>query len=222
MMMTIGSAVRDGTVTVGGLRLHYRDWGMPTSPPLVLIHGRTSNARSWDGVAAAMVDRFRVLAIDVRGHGESEHAHDYRLESLVAEFGAFVDALEPRPFALMGLSMGGLIAFAYAAEHADRVRRLVIVEAAPDAAAAVARSRPTGRSADPELQTFADPEQAVRLARERNPNRPAELQRKLTVESITQKTDGSWTYRHDVRGMSQFLDDLPPEDTLWSLLPRIR
>ena len=59
------------------LRLHYVDWGNPTKPPLVLLHGYTSHARSWDSFARAMAEQYRVYALDQRGHGESAWADDY-------------------------------------------------------------------------------------------------------------------------------------------------
>ena len=59
--------VRDETVTLDGLRFHYRDWGDPDAPPVVLLHAYLQHARTWDTVARGLADRFRVLALDHRG-----------------------------------------------------------------------------------------------------------------------------------------------------------
>jgi hypothetical protein len=76
--MTTDAQVRDATVRLFGLQLHDREWGRAAAPALVLLHGMTSNARAWDRFGAAMADRYRVLALDARGHGERDHADDDR------------------------------------------------------------------------------------------------------------------------------------------------
>lgn len=81
--MTTDTEVQDKTVTLNGLRFHYRDWGNAGATPLVLLHGFTSHARSWDTFARAVHERYRVLALDQRGHGETEWAADYAPERMV-------------------------------------------------------------------------------------------------------------------------------------------
>ena len=66
--MDAGPLVRDKTINLDdGLRFHYRDWGDPAAPPVVLLHAYLQHARTWDTVARALADRFRVLALDQRG-----------------------------------------------------------------------------------------------------------------------------------------------------------
>ena len=79
--------VEDKSLTLNGLHFHYRDWGNSVASPLVLLHGGWGNARHWDTAARALADQFRVLALDLRGHGESEHAPDgdYCLEVVAAD-----------------------------------------------------------------------------------------------------------------------------------------
>jgi pimeloyl-ACP methyl ester carboxylesterase len=62
--MNIEPVVRDETVTLDGVRLHYRDWGDLSAPPVVLLHAYTQHARSWDTVAHGLAARFRVLVLD--------------------------------------------------------------------------------------------------------------------------------------------------------------
>jgi hypothetical protein len=80
--------VRDETLTLNGLRLHYRDWGDPAAPPVVPLHAYLQHARTWDTVARDLADRFRVLVLDQRGFGESAWAADYHELRLVADLGA--------------------------------------------------------------------------------------------------------------------------------------
>ena len=94
-------------IRLGGLRFHYVEWGTAAAPPLVLLHGFTGHARTWDDFAASVADCFRVLALDQRGHGDSNRAPhgDYRIAAMAQDLAAFADALCPGPFSLVGLSM---------------------------------------------------------------------------------------------------------------------
>src|SRR5438067_11391258 len=100
--------VRDETLMLNGLRFHYRGWGSPEAPPLVLLHGFTGNARHWDTLARAMADRCRVLALDQRGHGETDWAPDgdYMADRVHEDFAAFVEAVELERFGNVGLWFG--------------------------------------------------------------------------------------------------------------------
>jgi pimeloyl-ACP methyl ester carboxylesterase len=124
--------VRDETVTLNGLRFHYRDWDNPGAPPVILLHGYTSHARSWDTIAQGLADRFRVLALDQRGHGESDWATDYHEQRLVEDLAALVDALGLNQVALVGMSIGGSTACSYAARVPERVSKLVAMECVTD------------------------------------------------------------------------------------------
>src|SRR4051812_21120254 len=124
--------IQDKFVTLRGLRFHYREVGDPSLRPLVLLHGFTSQGRSWDAFATGMADRYRVLALDQRGHGETDWASDYAPERMVEDVAEFAHALELWKFALVGLSMGGRNAYAYAAKYPQAVTQLVIVDIGPD------------------------------------------------------------------------------------------
>jgi pimeloyl-ACP methyl ester carboxylesterase len=108
--------------------LHYRDWGDPAAPALILLHGATVQARVWDPFAEAMADRYRVLALDLRGHGESDWAEDYGVERVLSDLESFVKALGLDEFACVGNSNGGRLGCVYAARHPDQVTRLSILE----------------------------------------------------------------------------------------------
>jgi pimeloyl-ACP methyl ester carboxylesterase len=120
--------VQDTSVILEGRRFHYREWGNSAAPPLVLLHAYMMHAGSWDTVARRLARRFRVLALDQRGHGESEWAADYHELRLLADLASFVDALGLDEFDLVGLSIGGYAACSYATLYPARVRRLVMSE----------------------------------------------------------------------------------------------
>jgi len=124
----------DRTARINGLGLHYVEWGRPDGPAVVLLHGITGHARVWDTLAARLEDRYRVLALDQRGHGDSDAPEDadYRISTMAEDLEGFAKTLGFSRFDLLGHSMGGRVAIAYAAEHVARLRRLVIVDIGPD------------------------------------------------------------------------------------------
>ena len=127
------AAPRDRFIDANGMRFHYLEWGDPHSPPIMLLHGFAQTCHSWDFVALSLCDRYRVIALDQRGHGDSDWADDgdYTPETQQGDIGAIVDALGLKQFVLMGLSMGGRNSLTYAAANPDRVKALVIVDAGP-------------------------------------------------------------------------------------------
>src|SRR2546422_6040543 len=103
-------------VSLHGQRFHYTDWGEVAAPVVVMLHGITGHARAWDDEARALASRFRVVALDQRGHGDSDPAPDgdYTVATMAGDLAAFADALELTRFSLVGLSMGGRVAIAFA------------------------------------------------------------------------------------------------------------
>jgi pimeloyl-ACP methyl ester carboxylesterase len=105
-----------------GPRLHVREWHPatpPTQPPFLLVHGLSSNARTWDGLAAHLAERGHlVIAVDQRGHGLSDKPVDgYDFETISADLKRLIDALGlEKPF-IAGQSWGGNVALAFAATY---------------------------------------------------------------------------------------------------------
>ena len=85
----------DTFITIGGLRLHLRDWGGPDVPPaILLVHGLASNARIWDLLAPLLAPNFRLVAIDQRGHGVSDKPDDgYDLATIAGDLAGAIVAL---------------------------------------------------------------------------------------------------------------------------------
>jgi pimeloyl-ACP methyl ester carboxylesterase len=131
------AAPQDEYFDHNGLRLHYVDWGSADSPPMLLLHGLRDSARSLDEFSLAMRPDHNVVAFDSRGHGDSAWAGPgaYRFEDLVSDVDATVNHLSAthgRDLVLVGHSAGGRYAWAYAVDHPEVVRALVIVDIDPD------------------------------------------------------------------------------------------
>jgi len=109
-----------------GLRLNVCAWGDPDAPPLLLLHGVRDHARSWDLVAEAFAGPYRVLAPDLRGHGDSQWAGFYPTENYVLDIAELAERLPP--FAIIGHSLGGNIGLRYAALFPQKVTRIVAIE----------------------------------------------------------------------------------------------
>src|SRR5262245_63363210 len=88
----MAQAVMDELIELRGLRFHYRDWASTraNAPDLVLLHGYTGHARSWDAFAEAMTDRYRVIALDQRGHGETGWTDSYGTDQMADDLALFV------------------------------------------------------------------------------------------------------------------------------------
>ena len=192
------TAVADELIELRGLRFHYRDWAArkPNAPDLVLLHGFTGHARSWDAFAEAMTDRYRVLALDQRGHGETAWAPDgaYGTDEMVEDLKAFVRAMGLSRFTLIGLSMGGAVAMHYAGARPAELAALVIVDIGPAIETAGAQRIQTGVRAN---DVFASRDEAFAVARAGNPRPPEEHHRHRVDHSLMRTEDGRWTYRYD-------------------------
>jgi pimeloyl-ACP methyl ester carboxylesterase len=190
--------VTDELIEMRGLRFHYRDWpsSRPDAPSLVLLHGYTGHARSWDAFAEAMTDRYRVLALDQRGHGETGWAGvgHYGIDAMTEDLRSFVAALGLRGFTLLGLSMGGMVAMDYAGGRPTELSALVIVDIAPELVSSGAERI---RDAQQMNDVFASREAAFAVARAANALPPETHQRHRVYNNLMLMEDGHWTWRYD-------------------------
>ena len=117
-----------------GVCLVLDDVGPPTAPPVVLLHGGAQTRHAWGGVVHDLhAAGWRALALDLRGHGESDWAPDgdYSPTALVADVRAVIEYVG-QPVVLVGASLGGLIAILSADRHADDVVAVVLVDVVPE------------------------------------------------------------------------------------------
>lgn len=187
----------DRTVALRGQRFHYTERGAPTAPPVVMLHGVTGHARTWDDEAEALAGRYRVLALDQRGHGDSDPAPDgdYTTGTLAEDLAAFCDALGLARVRVVGLSMGGRVAIAYAGRRPARVERLVVVDIGPEIAPA-GRAR-VGQMMGQAPERFATVAAALAYQRANNPRYAEALLRHRVEHGLRPLPDGGFAWKYD-------------------------
>ncbi len=122
------NAHTDAYINVAGNRFHYRDWG-GSGQPIALLHGLASNCRIWDLVAPILSERWRVVALDQRGHGESFAPNGgYDFATIAADLRGFLDAIGMARPIIAGHSWGGDVALEYAVRYPDGARGLCFVD----------------------------------------------------------------------------------------------
>ncbi|HEY2814366.1 MAG TPA: alpha/beta hydrolase [Acidimicrobiales bacterium] len=122
-------AFHDGEVMVDGAVIHYLAWGEPDRRGLVFVHGGGAHAHWWTHVAARFATEFRVVAVDLSGHGDSGHRGTYAFEQWTDEVLAVADVggIDGPPV-VIGHSMGGFVTIATAALHGDRLEGVVVCD----------------------------------------------------------------------------------------------
>jgi pimeloyl-ACP methyl ester carboxylesterase len=204
------------------LRLNYFDWGNPDAPPLVLVHGGRDHARNWDWVAERLRDRWRIIAPDLRGHGDSQWSNDgsYAMPGYVYDLAELVHQLGLAPVTLIGHSLGGNIATRYAGIFPTQVKRLVSIEGlglSPKAMAErlakplaermrlwVEAQRSLARRVPRRYESIEDATARMQAA---NKHLSHEQASHLTLHAVRQNEDGTYSWKFD-----PYLNVFPPAD----------
>ncbi len=116
-----------------GLELHALEWSTD-GVPLILLHGHGNEAHLWDDFAPRVAPYYRVIAVDQRGHGDSDWDAEgrYEAEAMTRDLEALTEALGIDRFVLIGFSMGGRVSMCFAGRHPERLAGLVIVDIGPE------------------------------------------------------------------------------------------
>jgi pimeloyl-ACP methyl ester carboxylesterase len=208
---------RRRTETINDLRLHFLESGVRGAPGLCFLHGGAAHAHWFDAVTPAFVDCFHVVALDQRGHGESQWAEPpaYGTEDFAADLRGLMDVLGWTRMTVVGHSMGGHNAMAFAAWHPERVAALVIVDSRPVIPAErlnVMRAR--GRRA-PRLHATAEAAAATFRLLPRETLADPALLAHMGLAGVAQRS-GGWGWRFDPATHGE----RKPVDA-WPLLPQI-
>jgi len=185
----------------GTPRLHYLEWNPHAPHTIILLHGNSANAWWWEPVARAIAPEYRLLALDQRGHGDSEWARpaayspaDYASD--LARFVAQVTASAEKAV-VVGHSMGGLNVLAFARNHPDSARGAMAI----DVAVTSSRGRDRYLRRLKGLPVVTYPDLATAKARFRlMPNEggiAAEVLGEIAERSLARTDEGRWTLKFD-------------------------
>jgi len=120
----------EGVVEVDECDVHWQAWGAREHPGLLLVHGMFAHAHWWDFIAPQLADRYRIVALDLTGMGDSDYRHEYDADTWSDELRAVADAANLADDAIIvGHSFGGRIGLHAAVRHADRFGGLVMADA---------------------------------------------------------------------------------------------
>lgn len=188
--------------TVGRVRnetigLRYLDWGNDGAEPVLFLHGGALTAHTWDLVCVALRDGYRCIAMDLRGHGDSDWSDDldYSLPAHRSDVLALLSTLEMEGAVLVGQSWGGAIALSCAARSGS-VRALAVVDVGLEVRGEGAKRIHDFVSAPDELDSV---EEFVQRAQAFNPRRDPELLRFSLLHNLRRTSSGRWTWKYDRR-----------------------
>ncbi|MGW5352904.1 alpha/beta fold hydrolase [Streptomyces sp. NPDC004031] len=173
------------TFRSGGIRLAYEQAGPADGPPLLLLHALGENRGSWAAVAAALAaDGWRTTALDLRGHGDSDHADDYTFEAMRDDVFALLDELSIDEVTVIGHSVGTIVASLVAMDRPAAVRRMVLEDGPLPFPADPPRPVPDGPG--PGLDGDFDWRVVAEVARQRNapPARHREGLARITAPTL--------------------------------------
>ena len=194
------------------LRLNYVDWGNPTAPPLLLLHGGRDHCRNWDWVAADLRRDYHIVAPDLRGHGDSAWSlsGDYSMNAFVYDLAQLIHQQHLAPLRIVAHSLGGSISLRYTGIFPETVSKLVAIEGlgpSPAQMAERAQRGPVERMrhwiADTRKIAARIPrryptlEDAFHRMQTENKHLTEDQARYLTVHGAMQNEDGTYSWKFD-------------------------
>src|SRR5271167_32628 len=193
-------------VSVGKLRFRYLDWGTKGLRPILFLHGGALTAHTWDLCCLALRDEFHCMALDQRGHGDSDWAPDanYSIAAQREDVKGFATAVGLDQFVLVGMSMGAINALAYAIAYPETLSALVLIDAGPNI------RRPGSSRIRDFVNGGAEPaslEAIIERALAFNPRRDPLILRRSLMHNLRRQPDGNWTWKYDRRRFQQMGGD---------------
>ena len=194
-MVTTGYHER--SVAIGDLKLAYQEWGEPSAPTILALHGFGVSGHMFDEFGHRIEDRYHLIALDQRGHGDSDWAPDadYTRDAFVADIEEARQALGLDHFILMGHSMGGLNAVDYCSRHPERVDALILVDVGPEAAKEGVENIMRFTQGPDELEF----DEFVHRAMQFNKRRTEANIRERMRHRLRPLEGGKWTWKFDKR-----------------------
>ena len=208
----------DRFVTVSGMRIHYLDWGSPEKPPLIMLHGIGRVAHTFDHIAPHFASKYHVMAIDMRGHGDSgwDPMGAYLVEDYVKDIEGLADQLRLRNIVIWGNSTGGRVAQVFAGLHPDVVAAVISEDVGPERPSQLADN--VARQLKQEDATgWATEEELLIQLKSSYPRTSEEILRSYSHYGTKKRADGRVIWKRDPAIANGFV---PTE--LWRFVRQIK
>jgi pimeloyl-ACP methyl ester carboxylesterase len=212
-----------------GLRLHFTDWGNPSAPPLLLIHGSLDHSRSWDHLARALKSKFHVIAPDLRGHGDSDWAtgSSYSQADHVYDLICLLKSAALDKVTIVSHSMGGMVGLTYTGAFPEKVSRLVVLDGVtnfpgrtvkPVNARIADWAADLDKTAQRKIHRYASVAEGAERILGRNRRLTRELANHLATHGLKQNADGTYSWKFDpyLRARAPYRLSLEDYIALWS------
>jgi len=187
----------DRNLTVNGLRIHYLEWGTSGKQPLILLHGIARVAHTFDHLAPRFAGDYHVLAVDMRGHGDSSWSAQeaYLVEDYVQDIEGLVGQLGLRDIVLWGNSTGGRVAQVFAALHPDITSAVIVEDVGPERPESISTGR--ARRMAQEENGWATADELVAEVKTTYPRTDERRLRALVEHGTRQRADGRVIWKRD-------------------------
>ena len=207
----------DRFIDANNLRIHYLDWGGGDKQPLILLHGIAREAHTFDHLAPHFSQRFRVIAVDLRGHGDSawDEQGAYMVEDYVADVEALVAQLKLSNIVLWGNSTGGRVAQVFAGKHPELTAAVISEDVGPERPAAISNRRAERMSK--EESGWASIDELFAQLKKDYPRTADALLRALARHGSKPRADGRIVWKRDPAILKGFV---PTE--LWATVRAIK
>jgi len=186
----------DHFVEINGLNIHYVDWGGNSDRNLLLAHGQGGNARNWDHIARELSEEFRVVAIDQRGHGDSDHTREgYAVTAFASDLAQFAEAVDIIPYSFCGASLGARNGISYAGDHSNHLKHFVCLDYGPEMSVISAKNQIGGMNRRPLGWRSVD--EYVEHASQQNPRANKEVLRNTAKYGLRLNYAGKYVPKAD-------------------------
>ena len=207
----------DRNVTINGLRIHYLEWGSSGKQPLILLHGIARVAHTFDHLAPHFSQNHHVIAVDMRGHGDSawDPQGAYLVEDYVRDIEGLVAQLQLRNIVLWGNSTGGRVAQVFAGSHPELVSAVIVEDVGPERPPAISNRRADRMSQ--EAKGWASVDELFAQVKTDYPRTPEPVLRSFVQHGSKQNAEGRIVWKRDPAILNGFV---PTE--LWAIVRKIK
>jgi len=182
-----------------GLKLHHLDWGNHGRHPVVLVHGSRLHAHVWNHFSRRFKDRYHVIALDQRGHGDSAwgNGDSYEVEDFYQDLRTVVQARGLSRFTLIGHSLGGRVSMLYAQRHPETLERLVLVDITAGRPATPPGADLSRIAETPSPRNFDSPETAAAYLAKLMVLAPLHMVEESAHHGVRKTDSGEYTWKYD-------------------------